>query len=187
MSEQDYGGPNRHYDYDAEEGYDPEINGNKSIANDHLRALGQSYAEIEELKGIFEQEILKIELWHARIKEKIDKEIRYHEGSLQYYFYGLPDEVKTIDLSNGTFGRRTVRTNLKIEDKDAALKWAQDNQLDHLIKQTPSLIKAELDKHFKTNGEIPEGCDLEDEHQRYQYQPKVESRFAGPADKANVK
>jgi len=157
--------------YEEEPTFDPEIAGNPSIANDHLRRLGRHYKAMAELEALRDTEIEKIKLWFERASEPIIKDIVHAEQSLQYYFINAPDDHKTIDLPNGRFARRNVAAKLKVEDKNVAIKWAQEEGLDNILDYKPTIIKKELDAHFKASGEIPEGCEVEAAHERYEYKP----------------
>ena len=162
-------------EYEEAEAYDAEINGNPSLANDHLAKLACYYEEIKDLQAYRDAELEKINAWYERVAAPFEKDIRYHEASLEYYFIGLPDNKRTIDLPNGKFGRRKVNTRLKVEDKKAVIAWAEAEGLKGLLDYKPQIIKAELDAHFKSSGEIPEGCEVEPEHDRYDFKPVLPS------------
>lgn len=164
-----------------EPAYNVEIAGNPSIANDHLRDLGKHYKAKADLEAIRDNEKEKIDLWFDRVSEPVEKEIRFAENSLQYYFINAPDDQRTISLPNGEFGRKKVATRLAIGDKKAVLKWVQEEGLESLLDYKPQIVKKKLDAHFAASGEIPEGCDVEHEHDRYEYRPTNDVDLEGAA------
>ncbi len=73
---------------------------------------------------------------------------------------------KSINLLTGKTGYRTVKGTLQINDEEAAMAWAEQN-CPEAVKVTKRLVKTPLMDYLKDTGELPDGCELTDDVEKF--------------------
>ena len=98
--------------------------------------------------------------WQAEFEIQVDADISAQRG-----------KKKSFDYASGRAGWRHVKDKLEIADKKAALRWALKNATEAC---EPVLArKGPLTDWFKEHGEIPPGCVLIPEHEKFFPQSKL--------------
>jgi hypothetical protein len=88
-------------------------------------------------------------------------------------------DKKSRELSYGVYGRRLIPAHLSIADKKRLMSWCHLCAPDLItIKQEETIAQKKVEQHFKTTGELPEGCTFEPAHE----EPFV--RLAAPQENA---
>ena len=73
--------------------------------------------------------------------------------------------AKSRKLSYGTYGVRTVPERIAVIDSKRLLSWARLVAPDLVsVKSEERVLQSAVEKHVKSSGEIPEGCDVTPEH-----------------------
>jgi len=69
---------------------------------------------------------------------------------------------KSIPLPCGTIGFRTqsAKPRLHIEDEDVVLAWCREH-LPQAVRVVEKLVRSEVQEHFATTGDIPDGCAID--------------------------
>jgi hypothetical protein len=89
----------------------------------------------------------------------------------------MPVDIKTgkparqMFLTYKTAKLRKCPESLKVGNEEECLKWAQDHcPAAWRIKEVQSIDKKALKEHWKTTGEIPPGCAVEEEHDNLSFE-----------------
>lgn len=99
--------------------------------------------------------------WQSEFEIQVDADISAQRGTR-----------KSFDYPSGRAGRRHVKDMLEITDDKVALQWALENAPEAC--QAVLARKGPLTDWFKEHGEIPPGCILIDEHEKFYPQSKLE-------------
>ena len=113
-----------------------------SLANRYLRRLALLSEAEEEDRRIAEREIERIREWVTLRKERIDRQRRFYETSLEAFARNSFEltGVRTLDLPSGTLRLRASRSNVVVASEEKFIEWATDNAPDLLR------VKTEVDK-----------------------------------------
>ena len=128
-----------------------------------LRNFSYWENELDNINEHAKEEHDKINMWHDRQVEKINKRISWHKNSIEAY-------LKRRNITKGNFVNGTVRTTkgretVVVNDPDVFKDWVTRSEyrsnfhfLNENVIQTPS--KMEIMNCIKKTGEIPDGVDL---------------------------
>lgn len=139
------------------------------------RKAASIQAELTEKEAAAKRQIEKIQAWLDNERTKAaDTASFFEQHALNYLLQVRQTELdsgtkedkltKTIKLPSGAQLRaRQLRDKFNIEDEQAAITWAEQNNSPILvIKKTIS--KTEVARTVKTTGEIPDGITIEPGH-----------------------
>lgn len=86
----------------------------------------------------------------------------------RYFAAHPPSKARSLKLASGTIGWRKVPGGLRTTSKAAAVKWAQ-KQAPHLVElKVVHDVRADaLREHFAATGEIPGGCEVTEDEERF--------------------
>lgn len=153
----------------------PEVNERWSIGSVAeldwaLERIAALEAEQASNAAIIEEKIAWLKLRLERINATPANGIAFFKGRIGEYAQAHRDELlgggkkKSRTLPHGSVGWKKVGGGLKVLDKDALLNWAREQPVELglvRIKEEPAVD--EVKRAFKTNGEVPPGCDVDPE------------------------
>jgi hypothetical protein len=106
-----------------------------------LRKIAEYEAEVARLRTAAEHERERIERWEERVTAEPLKSIAFFREHLIRYRRTLeldnPKLAKTYKLPGGTIARTKGRTSVVVDEPDAFVLWALENDHDDLVKMTP--------------------------------------------------
>ncbi len=73
-------------------------------------------------------------------------------------------------LGCGVIGYRKSPEKMEIKNGEAAIAWAQQNCPD-AIKTSVRVVVSPLKEHFKKTGELPDGCEYVEAHEKFYAKP----------------
>lgn len=134
----------------------------------------QADQEFREAAAAAQRQIDKINAWLAEQKTRRDDRVAFFEGhAVQFLLRKRAEEAqagvkperltKSIKLigSGARIQSRQQPDKITFEDEEALITWAETNGAPHLVRVKKSIAKAELNKHVKETGELPEGVAVE--------------------------
>lgn len=135
-----------------------------------LECIGESEAEIAAIEAQEADAIARIRQRVARIKESAERRASYFRGRVAEWAESHRAEIlagkkKSRELVAGVIGWRKKGGRLRVVDKAALAEWAAAQPVElglFRVKVEPEV--AEIQKHAKASGEIPPGCEWEEEH-----------------------
>jgi phage host-nuclease inhibitor protein Gam len=137
----------------------------KAHASRLLRAMGVVQRNIEELNALRQREYMQIDAVYEPQVERLQR--RFQE--LQAWVCSLAEVAdfgskKSATLAFGTFGVRTVPESVSIIDHDAAVAWAEQEDLGItdvvMVKKLPHRKVAPLViERIRAGGEVPPGIE----------------------------
>lgn len=129
---------------------------NERLLARYLRRMGQLNDEAKRLKE-----------WHERLKSRIEAQRK----GLEYVYSALAEQAarellvgskrKSISTPWGTAGFRKQAAKLIVQDEAKVLA----NEA--FVRVKKELNKTALNEHFKSTGDVPDGCDVEPECEKF--------------------
>jgi len=114
-----------------------------------------------------------LERQYNAMKREIENDRRFFEWRFgrelqEWVSRNLPPKKKSIKLLTGTVGFRTRPPRLEVVDENVALEWAKQHAPDVVeIITTERILRVPLKEHFEKAGEVPPGCALSAEEERF--------------------
>lgn len=104
-----------------------------------------------------------IRAWLEVERQKKDHREKFIDFILEQFMMNYFSETgnKTLNLPNGfKLGLRKKPESVDVEDEQAAIQWALENERDEILKTEYSLRKKEIMSHVKATGELPPGIKI---------------------------
>lgn len=137
----------------------------KAQASQLLRAMGAVQRELEELNALRQREYIQIDAAYAPQVDRLEKRFL----SLQSWVCSLAEIAdfngkKSAKLAFGEFGVRAVPEKVEIIDTEAAIAWAEAEQLEVVevvfTKKLPHKRVAPLVlERIRAGGDVPAGME----------------------------
>ena len=137
-----------------------------------LSRIADLEREQAENAAIVEEHIQRLRLRLERLNAKAERGLRFFRSQVQAYADAHRHELlgggkkKSRALPHGMVGWRKKGGGLTVVDREALLSWCrkQDVELGLIrIKEEPAVD--EVKRAFKSLGEVPPGCDVEEERE----------------------
>ena len=142
------------HDQGTPDGPPPPDIADETRAEDHLRSLAYWVQKDTEIRSHAQAEVDKIMAWEARELAITQRRIDWHELGLIAWLKAKG--AKSIKLIGGTLKKVPGRDKVEIETPEI---WCMQAAPEFVrIKREPDKIA--IMAHFKSTGEIPDGCDL---------------------------
>jgi hypothetical protein len=140
---------------------------------EHLARVQKAFREQQEIAAARKADI---DAWLAEAQAAADRSVGWLIGSIRSLESALNYGGKrSVRLPKGTVGYRAGAEGIDITDAPAALAFAV---VAGIARMEPKVGKTELYAHFKTTGEIPDGCEVRPAADKF-YVETNEGRITG--------
>ena len=133
-----------------------------------LECIAESEAEVDAIEAQAKDARQRIDLRVAKLTEAATRRAAYFRGRVAEFAETnrsdlLIGKKKSRDFVSGRIGWRKKGGRLRVTDKEPLAVWlaTQDERL-YRVKLEP--VMDELQAHAKATGEVPPGCEWEEEH-----------------------
>ena len=143
--------------------------GNEFEADVLLIQIGDIESEMSRIDELHRQEIEHINSWQDKEMENLSKKQGWLKYNLELYL--VQSEKKRLSLPHGTVYYRKQPYHVEIRDELKLIKTG-------FVRTTESVDKKSILSHFKSSGEIPEGCEIERPEDKLYVKPSVINKGA---------
>jgi phage host-nuclease inhibitor protein Gam len=155
-----------------------------------LERLSAVKAQIRENDELTKQALERFQLRVESLKRAPLAQAEFLETAILAYATGHRAELlkggkkKSREFPGGTVGWRKGGGRLQVLDEAKALEWAKQQPLElGLYHVEVKLSKSGLSEYFKTSGEVPPGCDVDEETETAYVKPAELVLDVGPMPK----
>ena len=134
-----------------------------------LIQIGDIESEMSRIDELHRQEIDHINSWQDKEMENLSKKQGWLKYNLELYL--VQSEKKRLSLPHGTVYYRKQPYHVEIRDELKLIKSG-------FVRTTESVDKKSILSHFKSSGEIPEGCEIERPEDKLYVKPSVINKGA---------
>ena len=134
-----------------------------------LIQIGDIESEMSRIDELHRQEIEHINSWQDKEMENLSKKQGWLKYNLELYL--VQSEKKRLSLPHGTVYYRKQPYHVEIRDELKLIKTG-------FVRTTESVDKKSILSHFKSSGEIPEGCEIERPEDKLYVKPSVINKGA---------
>lgn len=135
----------------------------------HIRALKAIQAEMQHNEDVYEGMVEEAERWLENENHSLEKQAEFHRNELQLIAIGYDfGNKKSRNVPGGTFGWRQKPVSLNVVDEEKAKEWARKEGI-LKVEQVEKYSKRDLLECVKTRGEVPDGCEIEEERDEFYY------------------
>ena len=134
-----------------------------------LIQIGDIESEMSRIDELHRQEIEHINSWQDKEMENLSKKQGWLKYNLELYL--VQSEKKRLSLPHGTVYYRKQPYHVEIRDDLKLIKSG-------FVRTTESVDKKSILSHFKSSGEIPEGCEIERPEDKLYVKPSVINKGA---------
>ena len=134
-----------------------------------LIQIGDIESEMSRIDELHRQEIDHINSWQDKEMENLSKKQGWLKYNLELYL--VQSEKKRLSLPHGTVYYRKQPYHVEIRDELKLIKTG-------FVRTTESVDKKSILSHFKSSGEIPEGCEIERPEDKLYVKPSVINKGA---------
>lgn len=149
-----------------------------AAANWFIRRACEAEQERARLRAQMQRDLELLQLHYQRLLEPVEREKERWIRMAEDLAATVPlEKKKTRDLIFGAYGRRKKPAHLEVRDETQLLAWAtlEAGELIRANVKLPlpraeelgiangaklEILRGPLDEHFKSTGEVPDGCDL---------------------------
>ena len=141
----------------------------QQIGRTLLIQIGDIESEMSRIDELHRQEIEHINSWQDKEMENLSKKQGWLKYNLELYL--VQSEKKRLSLPHGTVYYRKQPYHVEIRDELKLIKTG-------FVRTTESVDKKSILSHFKSSGEIPEGCEIERPEDKLYVKPSVINKGA---------
>jgi phage host-nuclease inhibitor protein Gam len=145
-----------------------------------LEELAATQRQAAENVALMQQAHERLDLRLAAINRPLESRAQFLETAILEYTKShraelLTGKKKSREFPGGTVGFRKTGGKLTVTDEAACLAWAKEQPLEEgLYRVKVELSKSALNAHLKACGEVPPGCDLEEETEAAYVKPAAD-------------
>jgi phage host-nuclease inhibitor protein Gam len=162
--------PDMEYKIHNEINHDEPIQiGSEFEADVLLIQIGDIESEMSHIDELHRQEIEHINSWQDKEMENLSKKQGWLKYNLELYL--VQSEKKRLSLPHGSVYYRKQPYHVEIRDDLKLIKSG-------FVRTTESVDKKSILSHFKSSGEIPEGCEIERPEEKLYVKPSVINKGA---------
>lgn len=151
-----------------------------------LKRLGDLQAQKESNEWLtsqaLERETARLQLRLERMNESVERGIIFFTARLRGFWEAhkkdlLTGRKKSRAFPHGTLGTRIQPARLEVQDAAKLIDWAA-SQKDpwRFVRVDVAPAMAEVQAHFKATGEVPPGCEVKPEDEKFAAKPTTEER-----------
>ena len=138
--------------------------GNEFEADVLLIQIGEIEKEKYLIEDVYKKEIEHINYWRDEENEKLDKKYSWLTYNLEVFL--VKSEKNRLNLPHGQVGYRKQPFHVEIINEKKLISGG-------FVRTKESVDKKSILNHFKTSGEIPQGCEIERPKDKLYVKPSI--------------